>query len=120
MGPYATHLSVAALCAAQEASDARLQAARESFPDHRIVEVAGGGYLAVPAGSVIAQSPDLDEVVMKLRMAPVATAGRTWQRVKNASTWAVFAGGVAVAMMLLALDTARLMILGCLSGLRRR
>lgn len=66
MGPYGTNLSVAALTAAELAEEARLSAARESFPAWRIVEVFGG-YLAVPADSVILQSVDLDGLVGKLR-----------------------------------------------------
>lgn len=66
MGPHGTNLSVTALAAAELAEDARLQAARESFPGWDIIEVFGG-YLAVPAGTVIVQAIDLDGIVMKLR-----------------------------------------------------
>ncbi|HEY0933892.1 MAG TPA: hypothetical protein VGD91_09130, partial [Trebonia sp.] len=45
---------------AREAADDRaLAAARDSLPARRIIEVFGG-FLAVPAGSVIAQSTTLD------------------------------------------------------------
>ncbi|HEY0933129.1 MAG TPA: hypothetical protein VGD91_05220, partial [Trebonia sp.] len=52
---------------AREAADDRaLAAARDSLPARRIIEVFGG-FLAVPAGSVIAQSTTLDGSVGKLR-----------------------------------------------------
>jgi len=66
MGPYGTNLSAAALSAAELAEQARLTAARESFPGWQIIEVFGG-FLAIPADSVILQSIDLDGIVAKLR-----------------------------------------------------
>jgi hypothetical protein len=66
MGPYGTNLSLTALTAAELADDARLQAARESFPAWHIIEVFGG-FLAVPADAVIVQAIDLDGLVAKLR-----------------------------------------------------
>lgn len=66
MGPHGTNLSVTALAAAELADDARLQAARESFPGWEIVEVFGG-YLAFPKSAVIVQAIDLDGLVGKLR-----------------------------------------------------
>jgi hypothetical protein len=66
MGPYGTNLSLTALSAAELADDARLTAARESFPGWQIIEVFGG-YLAIQADSVIVQAIDLDGLVGKLR-----------------------------------------------------
>lgn len=69
MGPYGTNLSAAALSAAELAEQARLTAARESFPGWQIIEVFGG-FLAIPADSVILQAIDLDGIVAKLRQQP--------------------------------------------------
>jgi hypothetical protein len=66
MGPYGLNLSVQALAEAEEKSDALLRAARESFPDHDIYETFGG-YMAVPKGTVIIQSTEIDALVGKLR-----------------------------------------------------
>lgn len=52
----------------EQAEERRLLAARDAFPDWRIVEVFGG-YLAVPAGSSIVQAIELDDLVLKLRQA---------------------------------------------------
>jgi len=54
---------------AEEADDARLQAARDSFPGWEIVEVFGG-YLAFPKGASIVQAIDLGGLVAKLRQQP--------------------------------------------------
>lgn len=67
MGPFANQ-SASGRTAAEEAEERRLNAARDSFPDWRIVEVFGG-YLAVPAGAAIVQAIDLDGLIRKLRQA---------------------------------------------------
>lgn len=58
--------TVASRTAAEEAEEARLLAARESFPGWMIRETFGG-YLAVPAGTVVIHAIDLDGLVKKLR-----------------------------------------------------
>ena len=64
MGPFSD--SIASRTAVEEAEEARLRAARETFPGWRIVEVFGG-FMAVPRESVILQSIDIDGLVGKLR-----------------------------------------------------
>jgi hypothetical protein len=54
----------AAQRSAQE--DRLLQTARETFPDWTIVQVFGG-WLAVPEGTPLVQSVDLEGVLEKLR-----------------------------------------------------
>jgi hypothetical protein len=46
--------------------DRRLQAAREAFPEWDIIRVFGG-YLAVPKGTPVVQSIDLDGISEKIR-----------------------------------------------------
>ena len=63
MGPYE---SIPSLTDWERTEDRRLQAARESFPHHDIIETFGG-FLAVPKGTVIVQAVSLDALVVKLR-----------------------------------------------------
>lgn len=65
MGPY----SAASRTEQELAEERRLNAARDAFPAWRIIEVFGG-YLAVPAGTVIVQAIDLDGLAGKLREQP--------------------------------------------------
>lgn len=63
MGPYT---SAAQARTAQENYDRQLQAAREAFPEWRIIE-ALGGFVAVPRGTGIISAITLDGLVLKLR-----------------------------------------------------
>jgi hypothetical protein len=66
MGPHGVNLSVAALAAAELEDDARLNAARDSFPGWEITDTFGG-YMAVPKGTAVVRATDLDGLVLKLR-----------------------------------------------------
>ena len=66
MGPFGTNLSVNAMAAQEAKANALLQAARDSFPDWDIYETFGG-FMALPKGTVIIQSTELDALVGKLR-----------------------------------------------------
>jgi hypothetical protein len=50
------------------AEDTRLLAARDAYPDWDIYRVFGG-YLAVPKGTPVIQSIDVDGIVEKIRRA---------------------------------------------------
>lgn len=52
--------------AAQERAERLLNTARDLFPKSRIIEVVGGGFIAVPAGTPITDACDLDDLVRKL------------------------------------------------------
>lgn len=52
---------------AQQETDRQLSAAREAFPYWRIVELAGGGFLAVHAETVMLESLTVDGLVAQLR-----------------------------------------------------
>ena len=58
--------TVANRTAREEEDERQLKAARDSFPGWEIREVFDG-FLAVPAGTVVIHSTDLDSIVRKLR-----------------------------------------------------
>jgi hypothetical protein len=66
MGPYGTNRSVSAVAAAEQETDALIQAARDTFPDWDVIE-QWSGFLAVPKGTEIVQAITLDALVGKLR-----------------------------------------------------
>lgn len=73
MGPTSNR-TVASRNAAEEEEEARLLAARDTFPGWEILETFGG-YLAVPKGAVIIQAISIDAIVKKLRQAADASVG---------------------------------------------
>lgn len=75
MGPYGFNLSVEALAKQEEKADAKLQAARDSFPEWDIYETFGG-FMAVPKGTTILQSTELDALLGKL---PTSRSRSKWQ-----------------------------------------
>lgn len=66
MGPHGMRLSVEQLAEFLQEEDRQLAAARETFPQWRIVQVFGG-FMAIPAGPEPVSATTVDGLVEKLR-----------------------------------------------------
>jgi hypothetical protein len=71
MSEQEANMSALAVARQQEDEDERYerqpQAARETFPDRRIFEMPGDGFLAVPADTPTIHALSIDDLVDKLR-----------------------------------------------------